>query len=102
MTLPTSGWEYLKNYVKSNDEDDTLISWVWSDAVELVSRYIGTATVPDIIYTHACLMVGMNLYQGRVAQNGIVGFAANDRPIFAPKDPLSNVYPFLRRYVGYF
>lgn len=103
MTSPvTAGWENLKEYVKSTDADDTLIQWVWTDAVALVSAFVGTATVPDSVYTHACLMAGMNIFQARVAQNGVVGFAANDRPVFAPKDPLFNVYPLLVRFVGRF
>lgn len=101
-TTPTTGWENLKEYVKSTDADDTLIQWVWTDAVALVSAFVGTATVPDSVYTHACLMAGMNLFQARVAQNGIVGFNGQDRPMFAPKDPLYNVYPLLVRYVGRF
>lgn len=103
MPETTDGWQNLKSWIglAANDFDD-LIQLVWTNAVGLVSAFVGTATVPNELYTEACLMTGMNLWQARAAQNGIVGFAATDRPVFAPKDPLYNVYPLLVRYVGRF
>jgi hypothetical protein len=96
-------WEHLKAFVgvKSSDTD-LFIQACWSEAFILVTDFVGIAEVPDEVFTLAVKRTGATLYQARKAQNNqSAGFVDGQAPVFAPKDPMNNAYPLLRRYVGW-
>lgn len=95
-------WEELKKYVAASDKDDLFVEACWEEAVELVSAFVGTATVPSYTYTRAVKETGAALFHRRNSQNGIAGFNAQSVPVFTAKDPMNAVYPMLRPFVGWF
>ena len=68
----------------------------------LVTRFIGTKTVPVSVHDQATLIASSELFHRRSAPNGVAQFASFDgAPIRVAKDPLNAVYPLLMPYTGY-
>jgi hypothetical protein len=68
----------------------------------LVTKYIGSVTVPVSLHDQATLIASSELFHRRSAPNGVAQFASFDgSPIRVAKDPMNAVYPLLQRYVGY-
>ena len=68
----------------------------------LVTRFIGTKTVPESVNDQATLIASSELFHRRSAPNGVAQFASFDgSPIRVAKDPMNAVYPLLMPYTGY-
>lgn len=70
-------WTDLKAYVNAPTADDDFVEQCWTEAIALVTKFVGTATVPATITDRARIEVGQELYSRRAAPNGI----ANTRPL---------------------
>lgn len=68
----------------------------------LITRYIGSKTVPTNVRDQAVYIASSELYHRRSAPNGVAQFASMDgSPVRIARDPLGAVYPLLQPYVGY-
>lgn len=92
----------LTAYVGAPPSDDAFVGACWVTAVELVTRYVGGATVPGEITDRATLEVGSELFHRRQAPNGIAQFASPDggAAVRVARDPMVAAYPLLAPYVG--
>lgn len=98
--------EDLKEYVgDENFEYDSLLEACLGDAVVLLNKYVGAATVPENIMDRCTLIVAYDLFERRNAPNGIANtqFATVDgigqSPTRIARDPLAGVYHMLGRFV---
>jgi len=93
----------LLAYVKGNPSVDApYAESCWDEASALVSRFVGSAEVPDSIVERATLEVGSELFHRKQAPSGIQGYAANDGAPPAPRlnrDPMSRVYAILGPFI---
>ena len=92
----------LKAYVGAPDSDDTFVTACWDEAVALVAKFVGTATVPATILLRAKIECGSELFHRRSAPNGIAQFATLDggSAVRVARDPAIAMYPLLIPYVG--
>jgi hypothetical protein len=92
----------LKTYVNAPTTDDAFITQCWNEAVALVTKFIGTATVPETVVDRARVEVGQELYNRRAAPNGIAQYATFDSSSVqrVARDPMVGAYPLLQPYVG--
>jgi hypothetical protein len=68
----------------------------------LVTRFIGTKTVPVSVHDQATYIASSELFHRRSAPNGVAQFASFDgSPVRVAKDPLNAVYPLLLPYTQY-
>ena len=68
----------------------------------LVTRFIGTKTVPVSVHDQATLIASSELFHRRSAPNGVAQFASFDgSPVRVAKDPMNAVYPLLLPYTQY-
>ena len=95
-------WTDLKAYVNAPSADDTFVQQCWNEAIALVTKFSGTATVPDAIKDRARIEVGQELYSRRAAPNGIAQYATFEgaSAIRVARDPMVGAYPLLQPYVG--
>lgn len=92
----------LQDYVGAPDSDDTFVTACWNEAVELVNKFVGTATVPAAVLLRAKIECGSELFHRRSAPNGVAQFATLDggTAIRVARDPMVGAYPILMPYVG--
>jgi hypothetical protein len=95
-------WTDLKAYVNAPTADDTFVQQCWNEAIALVTKFVGTATVPDTIKDRARIEAGQELYSRRAAPNGIAQYATFEgaSAIRVARDPMVGAYPLLQPYVG--
>jgi hypothetical protein len=92
--------EQFQAYVGT--DESTFPQECLTSGLALVTRYIGTKTVPTAIKDQATLIASSELFHRRSAPNGVAQFASFDgAPIRGAKDPLNAVYPILMPYTGY-
>jgi hypothetical protein len=73
-----------------------------TSGLALVTRFIGTKTVPVAIQDQATLIASSELFHRRSAPNGVAQFASFDgSPVRVAKDPMNAVYPLLLPYTQY-
>jgi hypothetical protein len=92
----------LKSYVGAPDSDDTFVTACWNEAVALVDKYVGTATVPATVLLRAQIECGSELFHRRSAPNGIAQFATLDggSAVRVARDPMVASIPMLQPFVG--
>ena len=92
----------LQSYVGAPDSDDTFVTACWDESVALVTKFVGTATVPATVLLRARIECGSELYHRRSAPNGIAQFATLDggSAVRVARDPMIAAYPLLVPYVG--
>lgn len=104
MSEPTpeqEPWLALLGYVGEGSVDEDFVKDCWDQAVALVDRYVGSASVPAPLMRNAYVQTGSELYARRNAPSGITGFAdGSENPVRLARDPMTSVYPLLRRFVG--
>jgi hypothetical protein len=93
-----------KAYVAKDDTGTTNDSYIQDcidEATDMVTTFIGSATVPDLAKDRAVLETVMSLYHRRQAPNGLAQFAGIDGTtvIRVPRDPMAGAYPILARYM---
>lgn len=122
-------WEALLSYVGGGSVDPEFVRHCWEVAVELVDRYVGIACgaeegcpsfphvgyghgsygdysygrgqVPAKVLTLCYVQVGSELFARKDAPSGITSFADGmPSPVRLARDPMTSVYPILRRFVG--
>ena len=92
--------EQFQAYVGT--DESTFPQECLTSGLALVTRYIGTKTVPTVIKDQATLIASSELFHRRSAPNGVAQFASFDgAPIRVAKDPMNAVYPILMPYTGY-
>lgn len=94
--------EALHDYVGAKADKSAFVDACWEEAVALVSRFVGTATVPEGVLNRACLETGAALFQRMKATNNQANGIVDGTPVFAAKDPMVNAYALLRPFVGWF
>lgn len=92
----------LKSYVGAPDSDNTFVTACWDEATALVTKFVGTATVPATVLLRAKIECGSELYHRRSAPNGVAQFATLDggSAVRVARDPMIAAYPILVPYVG--
>lgn len=95
-------WTALKTYVNAPTADDAFVTQCFNEAIALVTKFTGTATVPEAIVDRARIEVGQELYSRRAAPNGIAQYATFEgaSAIRVARDPMVGAYPILQPYVG--
>ena len=95
-------WTDLKAYVNAPSADDTFVQQCWTEAIALVTKFVGTATVPLTIADRARIEVGQELYNRRAAPNGIAQYATFEGSTVqrVARDAMQGAYPLLQPYVG--
>jgi hypothetical protein len=92
-----------KAYVAKNDigtDSDEFIQDCIDEATDMVTTFIGTATVPDLAKDRAVMETVMALYHRRQAPNGQSQYAGvGDVVIRVSLDPMAGAYPILARYM---
>jgi len=84
------------------DEDSTFVDECLTAGHALVTKFIGTATVPVAVHDNAVLMASSELFYRRQSPQGVTQFAAMDgNPIRAAKDPMNAARELLRPYTSY-
>ena len=95
-------WTDLKAYVGSTTTDDAFVQGCFDEAKVLVNYFAVAVYVPAQVMERAYLECGSELYHRRSAPNGIAQFSSFDgSPIRIARDPMTPVYPLLRRFVPY-
>jgi len=93
--------EALRAYVGASDSDAPYVGTCWDEAEALVTRFVGSATVPASIIERTTLEVGSELFHRRQAPNGIAQFASFDgAAVRVARDPMVGAYPLLARFMG--
>jgi hypothetical protein len=92
----------LKSYVGAPDSDTTFVTACWNEAVALVAKFVGTATVPATVLLRAQIECGSELFHRRSAPNGIAQFATLDggSAVRVARDPMVGSIPLLQPFVG--
>lgn len=94
--------EELRAYV-GTDEDSEFVDDCLATGQALVTRFVGTATVPTAVLDNAVLIAASEIFHRRSSPQGVMQMALADgvAPVRAAKDPLSACYPILQAYVGW-
>lgn len=91
----------LAEYVGARADREDFVQQCWDEAVALVGRYVGSATVPVDVERRAHLEVGSELYHRQKAPQGVAQFADMDgAAVRVGRDPMSGAYLLLRPFVG--
>jgi len=92
----------LKSYVGAPDSDTTFVTACWDESVALITKFVGTATVPATVLLRARIECGSELFHRRSAPNGIAQFATLDggSAVRVARDPMIAAYPILTPWVG--
>lgn len=102
MAHVAEDFDELKAYVGATTPDDDFVDSCWHEAIALVDKFVGEATVDADILNRAYLEVGSELFHRRSAPNGVAQFATLDggSAIRVARDPMVGAYPLLQPYVG--
>ena len=93
--------EEFRAYI-GTDETSDFVSECLTAGHALVTKFVGTATVPSTIHDNAVLMASSELFYRRQSPQGVTQFASMDgNPIRAAKDPLNAARELLRPYTGF-
>lgn len=92
----------LKSYVGASNTDDDFVDSCWHEAIALVAKFVGTATVNADVLNRAYLECGSELFHRRSAPNGVAQFATLDggSAVRVARDPMIAAYPILVPWVG--
>lgn len=98
----TATVEQLALYTGAGPSDSAYVSECLTEALALVSRFVGSATVPEAVIDRAVIEVGSELFHRRQAPNGIAQFATADgsSAIRVARDPMVSAYPILTPWTG--
>ena len=92
--------EQLADYVGTK-ETTGFIETCLDGATQMISNYVGNASVPQATFDNCVLTVGSELFHRRSAPNGVTQFAAFDgQAVRVARDPMTSVYPILLQFVG--
>lgn len=93
--------EEFRAYI-GTDEDSTFVSECLTAGLALVTKFVGSATVPSTVADNAVLMASSELFYRRQSPQGVTQFASMDGSVVrAAKDPLNAARELLRPYVGF-
>jgi hypothetical protein len=93
--------EEFRAYI-GTDEDSTFVTECLTAGHALVTKFIGTATVPVTVHDNAILMASSELFYRRQSPQGVTQFAAMDgTAVRAAKDPMNAARELLRPYTGF-
>lgn len=102
MAHVEADFEELKAYVGATHVDDDFVDTCWHEAIALVTKFVGTATVNADVLNRAYIECGSELFHRRSAPNGVAQFATLDggSAIRVARDPMIAAYPILVPWVG--
>ena len=102
MAHVAEDFDELKAYVGASNTDDDFVDSCWHEAIALVDKFVGTATVDADVLNRAYLECGSELFHRRSAPNGIAQFATLDggSAIRVARDPMIGAIPILAPWVG--
>ena len=90
--------EEFRSYI-GTDEDSTFVTECLTAGHALVTKFIGTATVPVTVHDNAILMASSELFYRRQSPQGVTQFSSLDgNPIRAAKYPMNAARELLRPY----
>ena len=93
--------EEFRAYI-GTDENSTFVDECLTAGHALVTKFIGTATVPVTVHDNAILMASSELFYRRQSPQGVTQFAAMDgNPIRAAKDPMNAARELLRPFTSF-
>lgn len=102
MAQPVPAYQSLLDYVGASPSDHEFVASCWDEAIALVTKFVGTATVDGDVLTRAYIECGSELFHRRSAPNGVAQFATLDggSAVRVARDPMVGAYPLLTPYVG--
>lgn len=102
MAHVAEDFDELKAYVGASNTDDDFVDSCWHEAIALVAKFVGAATVDADVLNRAYLECGSELYHRRSAPNGVAQFATLDggSAVRVARDPMVGAYPILAPWVG--
>lgn len=102
MSVPVPAYQALKDYVGAAHTDDAFVESCWDEAIALVAKFVGTATVNADVLFRAQIECGSELFHRRSAPNGVAQFATLDggSAVRVARDPMVGAYPILTPWVG--
>ncbi len=91
----------MMKFLGAQESDRAFVDECLKQATTLIARYISDTPVPEDIMNNATQQVASEMFHRRNAPSGIAQFSSLDgvSPIRVAKDPMTSVYPLLRRYV---
>lgn len=93
--------EEFRAYI-GTDETSDFVTECLTAGHALVTKFVGTTTIPVAIHDNAVLMAASELFYRRQSPQGVTQFAAMDgNPIRAAKDPMNAARELLRPYTSY-
>lgn len=91
----------FREYVGTDEVSDFVTNCLAAGSA-LVTRYIGTKTVPVSIQDEAILIASSELFYRRQSPQGVTQFASMDGSVIrAGKDPMTACVPLLQPWVGH-
>lgn len=102
MVHVAEDFDELKAYVGASHVDDDFVDSCWHEAIALVDKFVGSATVNADVLNRAYLECGSELFHRRSAPNGVAQFATLDggSAVRVARDPMVAAYPILAPWVG--
>ena len=91
----------MMKYLGAQESDRDFVAECLKQATTLIACYIGETEVPEDIWNNSEQQVASELFHRRSAPSGIAQFSSVDgvSPYRVAKDPMTSVYPILRRWV---
>lgn len=95
--------EQLRDYIGAKSDEDTVIADDLAEAVAMIDDVLTEAwrPVPETVRDRLVKEVGHELYRRRDSPTGASQYAdfSTGQPVRGPRDPLTQVWPIIRRYV---
>ena len=91
----------VMDYLGAGESDREFVAVCTATATTLVDAYVGATAVPEDILDAAVTQTASEMFHRKSAPSGIAQFSSLDgiSPIRVAKDPMTSVYPILRRWV---
>ncbi|XCB30287.1 hypothetical protein RQN30_02315 [Arcanobacterium hippocoleae] len=72
---------------------------IGNQAIELVSRFVGSSEVPETVQLAACLTVARDLHTASQAPGGVYSPFGDGGAVRLARDPMKGAYPMLAPFV---
>jgi hypothetical protein len=91
--------EQFRNYIGTSEVSD-FVDTCLASAIQMVTKFIGSARVPQNVIDSAVLSCGSELFHRRSAPNGVAQFADMGSVVRIAKDPMNAAREMLLPFTG--
>lgn len=102
-TAPQELEQRVTRYVQAGRGRESFVTECTNEAIALVDREIGSASVPDSIRDRAVVEVAADLFHRQASRGGVLTFDAGESGVETVRvglDPLRAARPMLSRWTG--